>query len=187
MKRIGVFGGTFDPVHRGHLAILRAAQKHFGFDRVYVVPAYRNPLKDRASAPLRRRLMALRAAIRPLRFARLSLVEAGQGKPCYMTDTLRYFKRRHPRAELFLISGSDILDTFHRWKDPAGILRSATVAVAHRPGFRRPGARRGFVTFPMRPVRESSTRLRVSGQDPGLSIGRECVKLSASKPDRRPI
>lgn len=160
MKRVGVFGGTFDPVHRGHLAILRAAQKHFGFDRVYVVPAYRNPLKERASAPLGRRLAALRAAVRPLPFVRLSLVETRQKKPCYMTDTLRYFKRRHPRAELFLISGSDILDTFHRWKDPAGVLRSATVAVAHRPGFRRPAARRGFVTFPMKPVDESSTRLR---------------------------
>ncbi len=163
MKRIGVFGGTFDPVHKGHIGILRAAQKHFGFDRIYVVPAYRNPLKDRASTPLSRRLAALRAAIRPLRFVRLSLVEAKQNKPCYMTDTLRYFKRRHSDAELFLISGSDILHTFSRWKDPAGILRSATVAVAHRPGFKRPAARRGFMIFPMKPVRESSTRLRAAG------------------------
>lgn len=160
MKRIGIFGGTFDPVHRGHLAILRAAQKHFGFDRVYVVPAHQNPLKDPASAPLGRRLAALRTALRPLRFARLSLVEAKQGKPCYMVDTLRYFKRRHPAAELFLISGSDILHTFHRWKDPEGILRSATVAVAGRPGFKRPSARPGFAVFPMKPVKESSTRLR---------------------------
>lgn len=160
LRRIGIFGGTFDPVHRGHVALLRAAQRHFRFDRVYVVPTGQNPLKTGAQLPKRERLARLQRAVRPLAFARISRIEwAGRG-PRYTVETLRIFRRRHPRAELFFICGSDALESFRRWKDPEGILRLATVASARRAGYAAPKTRPGIVTFPMQPVRLSSTAIR---------------------------
>ena len=159
-KTIGVFGGTFDPVHEGHLGILRAAQKHFGFDWIYVVPTAQNPLKTRGASPLRTRLARLRSALKPLDFAKLSLLEARQKKVTYTVDTLGHFHKRHPGAKLFFICGSDCLNTFNRWKNPAQILKLATLAVAHRAGFKRPSARRRFIIFPMPPIKKSSTSIR---------------------------
>ncbi len=160
MRRIGVFGGSFDPIHRGHTAILRAAQKHFDFDWIYVVPAHQNPLKKSAAHSLPARLRALRSAVRPMSYVRISLHEAKQARAAYTIGTLGYFKKRHPNAALFFIAGSDILKTFGKWKDPAGILRAATLAIAARPGFPRPKNGPGIEVFEMKPVRASSTELR---------------------------
>lgn len=160
MRRVGVFGGSFDPVHRGHIAILRAAQKHFDFDWIYVVPAYQNPLKKSAALSLAARLRGLRSAVRSMGFARISLHETKQARTAYTVDTLRYFKKRHPDARLFFIAGSDILETFGKWKNTAGILRAATLAIAARPGFPRPTNKPGVEVFEMKPVRVSSTDLR---------------------------
>ena len=159
-RRIGVFGGTFDPVHAGHVGILQAAQRHFGFDWIYVVPAAQNPLKTRAASPLRVRLAGLRRVMRPLEFVRLSLIETSERTSGYTIDTLGYFARRHPAAKLFFVCGSDCLRTFYRWKNPKGILKLATVAVVHRPGHPIPRTRKGFEVFPMKPMPVSSTQIR---------------------------
>lgn len=165
IRKIGIFGGTFDPVHRGHVAILRAAQKHFGFDFVYVVPTRQNPLKSATHLSRTERLNRLRRAVRPLGFARISLIEWRGKGPQYTVDTLAAFRRRHPVARLFFICGSDALKTFSRWKNPQKILQLASLAVAHRAGFVRPAARKGWAVFPMKPVRLSSTSIR-AGRHP---------------------
>ncbi len=160
MKKVGIFGGSFDPVHKGHIAILKAAQKHFGFDRVYVVPTGQNPLKGKAVFSRSERLARLKAALKPLKFARISRAEWSGRGPRYTVDTLKVFRRRHPKASLFFICGSDSLKTFRRWKDPDGVLRLATLAVARRAGYPAPRKRSGVAVFPMNPVRLSSTELR---------------------------
>lgn len=170
MKKIGVFGGTFDPVHRGHLSILRAAQKHFRFDFVYVVPNRQNPLKGATQLPRVERLKRLRAALRPLKFTKLCLLEWRGTGAHYTVDTLRALKKRHPRAQLFFICGSDLLKSFSRWKNPRQVLRLAVMAVTSRAGSPRPAVRAGFEVFPMKPVRLSSTQIRAKYD-----------KLSASK------
>lgn len=161
-RKIGIFGGTFDPVHRGHIALLRAAQKHFRFDFIYVLPTAQNPLKAKSHISRAERLRRLRRAIRPLGFARISLLEWRGRGPRYTVDTLSALRRRHPGADLCFICGSDAQASFDRWKDPAKILRLATLAVAHRAGFPRPQKREGWVVFPMKPVRLSSTRIRAN-------------------------
>jgi len=130
--RVGVFGGTFDPVHVGHLAIAHAALESVPLDRVLFVIAKRSPLKGRAPVAGeedRLRMLELAIAGEP-RFA-VSRIELERDGPSYTVDTL---ERLAGADELFLILGSDAIADFPRWKDPERIGRLATLVVAERPG-----------------------------------------------------
>lgn len=130
--RLGVFGGTFDPVHVGHLAIAHAALESLPLDRVLFVIAKRSPLKERgpvASEADRLRMLELAVAGEP-RFA-VSRAELDREGPSYTVDTL---ERLSGADDLFLILGGDAIADFPRWKDPARIGELATLAVAERPG-----------------------------------------------------
>ncbi|HEV8671378.1 MAG TPA: nicotinate-nucleotide adenylyltransferase [Candidatus Limnocylindria bacterium] len=130
--RVGVFGGTFDPVHVGHLAIALAALESVPLDRVVFVPARRSPLKDRDPlAGVADRVAMLEAAIAgEPRFA-LSRVELERDGVSYTVDTL---ERLRSQGELFLILGSDALADLARWRAPDRIRELATILVAARPG-----------------------------------------------------
>jgi nicotinate-nucleotide adenylyltransferase len=130
--RLGVFGGTFDPVHVGHLAIANAACESVPLDRVLFVPARRSPLKERgpvAGEADRLRMLELAVAGEP-HFA-VSRIELDREGPSYTVDTL---ERLSGTDELFLILGSDAIADFPRWKEPDRIAKLATLAVALRPG-----------------------------------------------------
>lgn len=130
--RLGIFGGTFDPVHVGHLAIARAALEAVPLDRVLFVPARRSPLKDRgpfAGEADRLAMLQLAIADEP-RFAVLDDELEREG-PSYTVDTI---DRLAGEDELFLILGSDALIDFPRWREPERIARLATLLVADRPG-----------------------------------------------------
>jgi nicotinate-nucleotide adenylyltransferase len=130
--RLGVFGGTFDPVHVGHLAIAHAALESVPLDRVLFVIARRSPLKERgpvASEEDRLRMLELAVAGEP-RFA-VSRVELDRNGPSYTVDTLQLLAGTD---DLFLILGSDAIADLPRWKDPDRIARLATLVVADRPG-----------------------------------------------------
>jgi nicotinate-nucleotide adenylyltransferase len=130
--RVGVFGGTFDPVHVGHLAIANAALESVPLDRVLFVLARRSPLKERGPvAPEADRLRMLELAIAgEPRFA-VSRIELDREGPSYTVETL---ERLAGDDLLFLILGSDAIADFPRWKDPDRIAKLATLAVADRPG-----------------------------------------------------
>jgi len=136
--RIGVFGGTFDPVHVGHLAIARAALEAVPLDRVLFVPARRSPLKDRGPfAGAADRLAMLETAVADEPRFSVSRAELERDGPSYTVETL---ERLGGEDELFLILGSDALADFPRWKDPERIARLATLLVADRPGAPVPAA-----------------------------------------------
>jgi nicotinate-nucleotide adenylyltransferase len=130
--RLGVFGGTFDPVHVGHLAIAHAALESVPLDRVLFVLARRSPLKERgpvASEADRLRMLELAIADEP-RFA-VSRIELDRDGPSFTIDTL---ERLAGKDQLFLILGSDAIADLPRWKDPERIAALATLLVAERPG-----------------------------------------------------
>ena len=130
--RVGVFGGTFDPVHVGHLAIAHAALESVPLDRVQFVLARRSPLKERgpvAGEADRLAMLELAVAGEP-RFG-VSRVELDREGPSYTVDTL---ERLAGADDLFLILGSDAIAAFPRWKDPERIAKLATLVVAERPG-----------------------------------------------------
>src|SRR5262245_10708221 len=130
--RVGVFGGTFDPVHVGHLAIANAALEELALDRLLFVPAHRSPLKQGDPiASARDRVAMLEASIAGEPRFRVSRVELDREGPSYTVDTL---EQLGGEGDLFLVVGSDAYADLARWKDPDRIRALATIVVAARPG-----------------------------------------------------
>jgi nicotinate-nucleotide adenylyltransferase len=158
MTRIGVFGGTFDPVHIGHLAIALAALESIPLDRVLFVPARRSPLKDRdPQASAEDRVAMLQAAIAHEPRFELSRIELERQGVSYTVDTLEALR---PRGELFLIVGSDALADLGRWRAPDRIRELATILVAARPGAPDPDPAHGARAFDAPCLDISSRELR---------------------------
>jgi nicotinate-nucleotide adenylyltransferase len=133
--RIGVFGGTFDPPHTGHVIVAGDACETLGLDVVFWVPVAQQPLKDApplAPAADRRRMVELAIRDDP-RFS-LDTVEMDRGGLSFTVDTLEALAERQPAAKLVLLVGADAWASFDRWRDPRRILTLAEVAVIARAG-----------------------------------------------------
>ena len=131
--RIGVFGGTFDPPHLGHLAIAKAAMEQLELDEVLFVPANQNPLKDRrgiSHPKVRFEMTAL--LVEKEEHMAVSDMEITRGGPSYMVDTLDELQMVQP-ADYWLIMGADSLGSLKDWKSPSRLLRLCRIAVAVRP------------------------------------------------------
>lgn len=133
--RTGVFGGTFDPPHLGHLVAASDACGALGLDRVLFVPSAHPPHKrGRVRTPAETRLEMVRAAIAgDPRFA-ADPRELGRPGPSYTVDTLRELRREAPDDELFLLLGADALRDLPTWREPAGVAALARLVVLHRAG-----------------------------------------------------
>jgi nicotinate-nucleotide adenylyltransferase len=139
-ERLGIFGGTFDPPHVGHLAIAERARDRLKLDRVLFVPAGRPPHKHRAGmSRAQDRLAMTRLAIRGAPAFRVSTIELDADGPSFTALTLRKLAR--PGRRLYLLVGGDSLDDFRTWRDYEDILAHATLVIADRPGAGRPAAR----------------------------------------------
>ena len=134
--RLGVFGGTFDPPHVGHLIVAQDAVLALDLDRVLFVPAGVPPHKrDRVLSPADARLAMTRAAVVGNGRFDVDAVELERGAgPSYTVDTLRALVGRHPGAELWLLIGRDQWDEFGTWKESEEVLRLASVGVMSRAG-----------------------------------------------------
>ncbi len=133
--RIGVFGGSFDPVHYGHLILAEAAREAAGLDRILMMPTATSPLKpDGPQAGDRQRLEMLGLAIGGNPSLEVCDIELQREGISYTIDTLLQLQQDHPADQLFLLIGSDSLQQFQRWKDPARICELAIPLVAARHG-----------------------------------------------------
>jgi nicotinate-nucleotide adenylyltransferase len=134
--RIGVFGGTFDPVHQGHLILAEQCREQAGLDRVRFIPAARPPHKqDQAVTPFAHRLEMLRLAVAGNPAFVIDELEKDRPGPSYTVDTLEELHRREPAARLFLLIGSDCLPDLVHWRDPARIGQLADLLVMARSGW----------------------------------------------------
>ncbi|HEX9828875.1 MAG TPA: nicotinate-nucleotide adenylyltransferase [Bacteroidota bacterium] len=132
-KRIGLFGGTFDPPHVGHLMIAEQARVQVRLDRVIFIPAFVPPHKRKQSSTKpEHRLRMTKLAVRGNRAFSVSDIEIRRGGVSYTIDTVNEYRRRFPRAELFLIIGTDNLRDFKKWKSYKEILRHANILVYPR-------------------------------------------------------
>jgi nicotinate-nucleotide adenylyltransferase len=137
--RIGLFGGSFDPVHQGHLLLADCCWRQAGLDRVDFVPTAQQPLKPRGPvASEADRLAMLRLAIAGRPEFVLSLVEMERGGVSYTVDTLRQLRVEAPDAEIFFLMGADSLNDFPAWREPGAICELATPLVVHRAGATEP-------------------------------------------------
>ena len=133
-RRVGVFGGTFDPPHLGHLAIAAWACDALALDRVLFVPAGQPPHKrGRKRTAARHRLAMIRLAVRGNPKFKVSTWELERRGPSFTIDTLEHLAKTRG-VQLHLVVGADSLDDFRTWKRPDAILALARLAVAGRPG-----------------------------------------------------
>ena len=138
MNAIGLFGGTFDPVHYGHLRTGFELMQALGLDEMRFIPAGRPPHRDQPLADAALRLAMVRAAIAGQPGFTVDDREVRRDGPSYAVLTLEELKAEAPARTLCLAVGMDAflgLDRWHRWRD---VLRLAHVVVAHRPGWRAP-------------------------------------------------
>ena len=135
-RRLGVMGGTFDPVHHGHLLTAEEAAVQFGLDKVVFVPTGQPWMKEQldVSGAEHRYLMTVIATASNPRFA-VSRTEIDRVGPTYTVDTLRSLKEENAHAELFFVTGADAMLEIFQWKDPAEILSMAHFIAATRPGY----------------------------------------------------
>jgi nicotinate-nucleotide adenylyltransferase len=139
--RLGVLGGTFDPVHFGHLRTVDAAAARFGLDTVIYMPARLSPFKNEVPADARHRVAMLALALQGRPDRRIALDELDREPPSFTVDTLRALAARTEPAELWLLMGTDTLATFGRWREPEEILRLAQIAAFYREPFKGEGLR----------------------------------------------
>jgi nicotinate-nucleotide adenylyltransferase len=139
--KLGVMGGTFDPIHLGHVAMAEAGADCAGLDRVVLIPAGVPPHRGAATAPARDRLAMVRLAAAGHPRLEVSDIELRRSGPSYTLDTLRALARERPRAELHLLLGWDAARDIRAWYAPDEVLRLARPVVVSRPGYPVPSER----------------------------------------------
>ncbi|MEL7112715.1 MAG: nicotinate (nicotinamide) nucleotide adenylyltransferase [Pseudomonadota bacterium] len=140
--RIGLFGGSFDPPHSGHVHVASTAMKRLNLDAVWWFPTPGNPLKE-APSDYSARFQAVQDLTRHNRAFRVSNIEQ-RANTRYTYDLVRLLRRRAPRAKLVWIMGGDSLMTFHFWKDWQNLATTIPIAVIARPGFESAARRSPF-------------------------------------------
>lgn len=134
--RLAIMGGTFNPIHIGHLVCAEEAASSFGFDEIVFMPAGLPPHKQvpGGATAEHRYLMTVMATADNPRF-RVSRFEIEKEQPSYTVDTVRYFRQQAPEAQIYFITGADAILEILDWKDPQELLQMATLIAATRPGY----------------------------------------------------
>lgn len=164
-RRLGVFGGTFDPIHVGHLVAAVNARYAAGLDRVLMVVANRpwQKLPTRTITPARDRLALVEAAVAGVEGLEASPLEIERGGISYTADTLAELANAHPGAELHLVVGSDLMHELHTWDRVEEVVKRATLVVVNRPGAE--WTRQDHPDLPMRVLEVRIPALEISSTD----------------------
>lgn len=166
MERIGLFGGSFDPVHLGHLLVAQAAREELSLARLFLIPAAQSPFKpDSRPAPALDRLRLLRLALAGKTWCEIDEQEVKRGGISYTIDTARDYAGRFPAAQLFYLIGADHLPQLPTWRAAEELARLLEFVVIPRPGqaetpFPAPLRGRWLAGFPLG-VSSSQVRERV--------------------------
>ena len=135
MERIGIFGGSFNPIHLGHLLVAQAALEEMALTRLFFVPAAQSPFKPESKpASATDRLRWLRLALAGCSWAEVDDQEVQRGGVSYTIETVRDYSRRFVGADLFYLIGADQVAQLPKWKDADELARLATFVVLPRPG-----------------------------------------------------
>lgn len=159
--KVLVFGGSFDPVHKGHVSLFRRAMKVIAPDVAHIVPAYHSPFKAKSPTPFRLRMKMLKQA-----FAGFSgnIVfddyELKQGGKTYTYQLVQYLKKRYDHPEIYLLVGTDCLNDLHNWKNPEYIFKNAVVVAGKRKGYNENPAAFKHLFLPGFFPKLSSSRVR---------------------------
>ncbi len=130
--RVGIFGGSFDPPHVGHLLVAQDAIAALSLDRLLIVPAGQQPLKQGAQSPAADRLAMVQQCFAGVAGMVVDPVEIERGGLSFMVDTVETFRGRWPTAELHLLIGEDVIETLPRWREPERLQTMARLVVLRR-------------------------------------------------------
>ena len=135
MKKIGLIGGTYNPIHKGHLHLATQAQKFFNLEKVVFIPAYRSPHKLTLE-PIsgEHRLAMLTLALEGLPLFSIDKIEINKNEVSYTIETLKELKSNHPDWEMLLILGADAYQDIETWKQYSQLLNYCNILVGTRPG-----------------------------------------------------
>jgi len=134
VQRIGLFGGSFDPVHLGHLLVAQAAIEELELARLFFIPTAQSPFKpDNKTAPANERLRLLRLALAGKTNCEIDEQEIRRGGVSYTIDTLRDYARRFPQAQLFYLIGADNVTSLPQWREANELARLAEFVAIPRP------------------------------------------------------
>jgi nicotinate-nucleotide adenylyltransferase len=135
VQRIGLFGGSFDPIHTGHLLLAQAAIEELGLTRLCFILAAQSPFKiGQSFAPAEARLQMLRLALAGRTNCEVDEQEISRGGVSFAIDTVRDYTRRFPQAELFYLIGADHVVNLPRWREAGELAKLAEFMVIPRPG-----------------------------------------------------
>ena len=171
MPRIALFGGSFDPVHMGHLLVAQAAREELGLARLFFIPAAQSPFKpDRKPTAPNERLRLLRVALAGKPWCEVDEQEIKRGGVSYTIDTARDYHRRFQDAELLYLIGADNVAQLPKWRESAELARLVEFVVIPRPGqtdvpFPAPFRGRALKGFPLG-VSSSQIRERIKAGAP---------------------
>jgi nicotinate-nucleotide adenylyltransferase len=166
--KLGIFGGTFDPVHYGHLLLAESAREQLSLDEVWFVPAaiaphkQDRPKQEQHSVTAKQRIEMLELAIAGHAAFRVSTIEIDRGGVSYTVDTLLAIADQKPEAELFLLMGADSLRDLLTWRDPQRICELAWPVVSRRADAPEPDfSTLGHIVSPARLLRMEELRLEM--------------------------
>ncbi len=135
-KRLGVLGGTFDPIHTGHLILAEQVREKLQLEQIIFIPCASPPHKtERELSPADYRLEMTRLALEENSCFFVSDIELKRKGLSYTVETLRELRELYKDSEMFFLTGSDVLDEITTWKNPEEIYRLAKIVIAVRPGF----------------------------------------------------
>lgn len=168
--RIAILGGSFDPIHFGHLVMARVSRERLGVDEIRWIPAGEQPFKvGRHRAPAADRAEMVERAVRGIPGFVADRCEVERSGPSYTADTVAMLRARYPAARLSILLGSDAAKLFPKWRDPAAIRAEAEIIVFVRGGETLPdGVADRVVPVPRIDISSTAVRDRVRA---GESIG----------------
>src|SRR5438445_367933 len=135
MQSLGLFGGSFDPIHLGHLLVAQAAREELQLSRLYFIPVAQSPFKpEQTPTPANDRLRLLRLALAGKEWCEVDSQEVQRGGMSYTIDTVRDYTRRFPNAQLFYIIGADNIAQLPKWREATELARLARFVAIPRPG-----------------------------------------------------
>ncbi len=166
--KLGLFGGSFDPVHLGHLLVAQAAVEELGLDRLFFIPAAQSPFKTKSQnqiTPAEIRLKLLRLALAGKMNYEIDEQEIKRGGISYSVETLRDYAKRFPGEQLFYIIGTDNISKLNEWREASELAKLAEFVAIPRPGesvaeFPKPFRGKILKGFPIE-ISSSQIRARV--------------------------
>jgi len=164
-ERLGILGGTFDPIHLGHLILAEESREELGLHKVIFVPSAIPPHKDNPClSSAKDRLMMAKIAVQDNPNFMLSELELKREGKSYTIDSLNEFKKLYPGSELFLLLGSDVLEELSSWREPDRIFEQVKVVIALRPGFDKIDPHNSYlkksILIPINGLNISSSQIR---------------------------